>query len=387
MNRLALATGVVLLLAFWNSPSAKSQKLDELNIQVHGYATQAFLYSTHNNWNTTDSSSGSAAWTEAVLNVTSTPDPRLRIGMQARYFVLGTLGNTVTIDWAEGDFKLSERFGFRVGKVKTPIGLLNETQDIDPAHLWILLPQSIYPLASRNSLLAHSGGVVYGSFNLGESLGKLQYRAYGGERDVSGSDGALEPYRDRGFGVPSGLNGLTYGGTLIWNTPLIGLIVGATEGSEVQSGNITYASLSGKLQSTPFNVPSFFSRYERARFMFAGEYRRAAPHGSILITGLGPIYSSVDERSYYVMSSYKLIRKLTGGAYFSSIFDLQAPMTSSRFQKDWVASGRYDINSYSYVKAEQHFMNGTLTGFSVSDNANGLTPKTKMTLLNVGVSF
>lgn len=386
MKRFAMVLGVCVLLASRGRPAA-GQTLDDLNIQIHGYATQAVLYSTHNNWNTTDSSDGSAGWTEAVLNITSSPEPRLRIGAQVRYFVLGTLGNIITLDWAEGDYKVCERFGFRVGKVKTPIGLLNETQDIDPAHLWILLPQSIYPLASRNSLLAHSGGVIYGSFALGRSLGKLEYRAYGGERNISGQDGALEPYRNLGFEIPNGLSGVTYGGTLIWNTPFTGLVVGATEGSEDQSGNTTYASLPGKLQTNSFNVPYMFSRYERNRFMFAGEYRRTAPHGFLLITGLPPILASVDERSYYVMSSYKLTRKLTGGAYFSSIFNLQAPLGSARFQKDWVVSGRYDVNPYLYVKAEQHFMDGTQTGFSLSNNADGLNPKTKMILLNIGVSF
>jgi len=28
---------------------AVSQSLDDLNIQIHGYATQGFLYTTHNN--------------------------------------------------------------------------------------------------------------------------------------------------------------------------------------------------------------------------------------------------------------------------------------------------------------------------------------------------
>jgi hypothetical protein len=46
-----------------------AQSLDDLNIQIHGYATQGFLYSTNNNFFTTSSSNGSPAWTEAVINV------------------------------------------------------------------------------------------------------------------------------------------------------------------------------------------------------------------------------------------------------------------------------------------------------------------------------
>jgi hypothetical protein len=45
----------------------KCTSLEDLNIQIHGYATQGFLYTTNNNWNTTTSSDGSPAGTEAVV--------------------------------------------------------------------------------------------------------------------------------------------------------------------------------------------------------------------------------------------------------------------------------------------------------------------------------
>jgi len=59
MNRLlvgalALALGTL---------SAKAQSLDDLNIQIHGYAAQGFLYTTHNNIFNAESSDGSPAWT------------------------------------------------------------------------------------------------------------------------------------------------------------------------------------------------------------------------------------------------------------------------------------------------------------------------------------
>ena len=62
-----------------------AQSLEELNIQIHGYATQGFLYSSNNNLLTTHSSDGSPAWTEAVLNIGAQPIPKLRIGVQGRY--------------------------------------------------------------------------------------------------------------------------------------------------------------------------------------------------------------------------------------------------------------------------------------------------------------
>jgi len=66
----------------------------------------------------------------------------------------------------------------RFGKVKTPSGLFNEIQDIDPSYMESLLPQSIDQITSRNGNPAHYGGVVYGTVGL-QPAGKLEYRAWG----------------------------------------------------------------------------------------------------------------------------------------------------------------------------------------------------------------
>lgn len=95
MNRLLIGA---MTLALGGIP-AMAQSLDDLNIQIHGYATQGFLYTTQNNIFTTESSNGSPAWTEAVVNVGAQPTPKLRVGVQARYFLLGNLGNAITLDW------------------------------------------------------------------------------------------------------------------------------------------------------------------------------------------------------------------------------------------------------------------------------------------------
>jgi len=387
VTRSRIAT-VLLVLAFvWGGSSAPAQSIDDLKLQIHGFATQGFIHSTDNNWDTTDSTDGSAAWTEAVVNITARPESKLRIGVQGRFFLLGNYGNAITLDWAEADYKFNEHLGFRVGKVKTPTGLLNEIQDIGPAYLWVILPQSIYPLASRNTILAHYGGVVYGSLPLGEKMGKLEYRAYGGVRIVASDDGSLAQYEAAGLTIPNGFSGTAYGGTLRWETPIAGLIVGVTEGSERQSGAVTDGPLQGQVMTAPFTVPYFFGQYEQNKIMFAAEYNQVAPQGTVTFNGYPPIYMAEDRREFYVMASYKIAKKLTGGLYYSSAIDRKAPISSARFQKDWALSVRYDIDPYMYLKAEQHFVDGTELGYSASDNAGGLSPNTRMTMLKFGVTF
>jgi predicted porin len=290
------------------------------------------------------------------------------------------------LDWAQMDYKVNEYIGFRAGDVKTPLGLLNETQDIDPAHLWVLLPQSIYPLASRASLLDHYGGVLYGTIPLGESLGKLEYRAFGGQRVIGADDGYFEAIRSTGITAPNGINGKTFGGTLRWNTPVVGLMVGASEESGAVSGEAVAGPLAGTLGAKQFRQTFYFGQYERNKLMLAAEYSRLQTLSLLQFNGLPPQYVPMDQRPFYVMASYKLASKLTGGAYYSSFIDRRAAFTSARYQKDWAIAARYDFNTYLYVKAEQHFIDGTGVGFSPSDNPN-LKPSTRMTMFKLGVSF
>ena len=382
MNRLLIA-GAVLLASI---APAYAQSLDDLNIQLHGYATQGGLYSNHNSWNTTDSENTSAAWSDTVVNVSAQPQPRLRIGVQARYFVLGDLGNKITLDWAQADYKFNDRIGIRAGKVKSPLGMLNEMQDIDPAQLWILLPQSMYPIASRNAMLSHFGGVLYGTLPLGERWGKLQYHGFAGQRILRGDDGYFQNLRDQGITMPNGISGHTAGGTLAWVTPIKGLTVGATEASGAPSGEANAGPYSGSLAVQRFRQMFYFGRYERSRWMFAAEYSRFLMLTNLELTGLPTTVYHDDTRPFYMMASYKATSKLTGGLYYNSTLDRGNPVSSSRYQKDWALAARWDFNSYRYTKFEQHWLDGTQIGYSLKDNPN-LKPDMRLSLIKLGVSF
>jgi hypothetical protein len=370
-----------------------AQSLDDLNIQLHGYATQGFLYTTNNNILTTSSSDGSPAWTEAVVNLSSTPVSGLRVAVQARYFLLGNYGNAITLDFASADYKPTESFGVRFGKVKTPSGLFNEIQDIDPSYLWSLLPQSVYPISSRNSLLAHYGGVVYGTLKLAPKLGKLEYRGWGGEESIGPNDGYFVTDREQGIVFPNGLNEVIYGGALHWRTPLPGLMLGAS----LSHGNLSnsaltdtiagYGTFNGSIKLAADNNPRYFASYEKQKLMVAGEFSRSPIVATIQVPGVYSQGTRLDFRAWYAMASYKLTDKFTAGVYDSQFDDHQAVLGPARYQKDWALSTRYDFNQFLYAKAEEHFIDGTAQGYDTALNPLGLKPNTKLTILKVGVSF
>jgi hypothetical protein len=385
MNRL-LAAAMVLALGVI---PATAQSLEDLNIQIHGYATQGFLYTTNNNLFTTSSSNGSPAWTEAVINVSAQPIPKLRVGVQARYFLLGNFGNDITLDWADADYKVNDKFGVRFGKVKIPNNLFNETQDIDPSYMWALLPQGVYTLPDRNSMLSQYGGAVYGTLKLGENLGKVEYRGWGGYQVIAGSDGYWIGLREAGMNLPNGLSGTDTGAALHWKTPLTGLMIG---GSDIRrpawSSPLTFGTLTGSMDVKAFNEWAVFGIYEKNKFMIAGEYNKLAPRITLNFPNL-PIPFPVDKRQWYGMASYKVTGKLTAGTYDSQQINHALSLSTgpARFSKDWVISGRYDFNQYLYAKAEEHFIDGTDNYYDANLNPGGLRPTSKLTAFKIGVSF
>src|ERR1019366_282445 len=49
-------------------------------IEIHGFVTQGFLFSSHNNYLTMQSSAGSLAWTDGAVSVSDSLTDKLRVG-------------------------------------------------------------------------------------------------------------------------------------------------------------------------------------------------------------------------------------------------------------------------------------------------------------------
>jgi hypothetical protein len=95
------------------------------------------MKSDGNNFLTTQSSAGTFSMTDGGLNVVTNINDHLRIGAQAYSRNIGRIGNGhVQLDWGYADYRVKDWLGFRGGKVKSTLGLYNDTQDVDaPARL------------------------------------------------------------------------------------------------------------------------------------------------------------------------------------------------------------------------------------------------------------
>src|SRR3569833_4208701 len=116
--------------------------------------------------------------------------PRLRVTLHLFTQERGNFGNDkITVDWAYGDYRHKDWLGVRVGKVKIPLGLYNESRDNDALRNPFQLPQCLYSDYFRvvtNSIL---GAGIYGTGPY-TPMGKFAYLFYVGTLPLN-NDSAL----------------------------------------------------------------------------------------------------------------------------------------------------------------------------------------------------
>ena len=380
-------------------------------VQAHGFVSQGFVYTDQNNWLTMNSSQGSAAMTEMGLNASSQVTDKLRIGAQVYDRNLGELGQWhPSLDWALADYRFSNWLGVRAGKVKTTLGLYNDSQDLDFLRAFALLPQGVYPTDLRDTTIAHSGADLYGNLSLPYRAGELSYTAYAGHRNDSVHSGY--PYLLTQWGVFfRSMGGLQYGGDLRWNTRVKGLMVGASRMNQAITGHGSivniFAPSSGLIpyqtSTDAYWTNQFYGQYRRGKFGFDAEYRRyfnRVPYAP----GAGS--AETDVRGWYVSGSYRVGKRLEFGSYYSHytvrsfgtgavklILTTQTDLSlPQNHVYDKVVAARVDLNRFLYVKLEGHFMDGYgigpyPDGFYPQQNPRGFKPNTNALVVKTGFHF
>lgn len=389
---------------------AQEFKVWNRSVQVHGFASQGLVYTDQNNWLTMHSSQGSGAFTDFGANISTQITDKFRVGAQVYDRNLGNLGEWhPSLDWAFADYRFKPWFGIRGGKVKTVLGLYNDTQDLDFLHTFALLPQSVYPTDMRDATIAHLGGDVYGNISLRRGLGSLAYTVYAGHRSDSIYSGYSYISSQYGVNKPR-YGGLQYGADLRWSTPLHGLLIGASRKNENVTGKGTFKNLLVSPETLPYSsvtkadwTNQFYGAYSRGRLRVDSEYRRFLYNIVINRTALE---TTADVRGWYVSGTYRISKRLAAGSYYSrySITRVSTGPIAALFPDqtdaslpinhvyDKVIAGRLNLTSFWNVKIEGHFMNGYgastfPNGFYDQVNPMGFKPNTNALVLKTSVNF
>jgi hypothetical protein len=378
-------------------------KVDGRDVQVHSFASQGFMYSNDNNYMTMPTSTGSFAFTDFGANVSTQLTDKLRVGAQIYDRNNGQLGKWhPTLDWAVADYKFKDWFGIRAGKVKTTLGLYNDTQDMAFLQTWALMPQSLYSLDQRGTMISHMGGDIYGDVSL-KRLGGLAYTIYGGEQPQDSTGGwvyAMQTSNSLPIIVANPVHsigsygGPVYGADLRWTTPVKGLLVGESYVNQDRSATGTwYANdLPFHFKTDKDDTYASYVDYSIGKLRLNGEYRRelfyAQQTSPTSSTVFGP-NTDKDIRSGYVSAAYRITKMLEVGSYYSRFYNSWSILHSDPLNHvfDYAVTARIDLRNYLDLKVEGHFIDGTMPGLTVSrgfyaaDNPNGFKPDTRLLVI------
>jgi hypothetical protein len=385
-------------------------KIADRTFQFHSFASQGFAYSNDNNYLTMNTSEGSFALTDFGFCTSSQVTQKLRVGAQFFDRNVGSLGNfSPELDWAFADYKFKDWFGMRGGKVKTVLGLYNDTQDMEFLHTWALMPPSVYPVDVRGDSIAHLGGDIYGNIAL-KKLGELSYTVYGGKRlndreggylygfstssRVTNPDGSFKYVTSSTKNIDY-YSGPVFGTDVRWTTPLKGLQVGF---SYMRQDN-TVTGVYTKPTTIPYRLVTlsnpmyaYYGEYSVGNLKLAGEYRHEvkktvfnAPTGAL-------IPGNENAHSGYLSAAYRFSKWLEVGAYHSRFIANWSLFHGDPMNHifDQAVTARLDLTTYIDFKVEGHFINGAMInsaldrGFYAAVNPSGLKPSMRMLVLRLG---
>ena len=348
------------------------------DLKLHGFFTQNAIHTSANNMYGDSENSVSTEFAEAGLNAYYSAFDKLSFSVQALYRNAGDVDNdTVDIDYAFLDLTLNEydwgEYGIRLGRIKNPMGLYNETRDVAFTTPSIILPQGIYYDRSRSLLLSSDGAQFYLRHRLDDDdvLFKLNYGKARNDNDELLK--AVIPYPtpiipiypegdlEASSSSPSVVAQITYeknGGEMIYSFSFADVSLEYDpKGLEPFTDG-----------TTDFKLYTLSAQYNGEKFSLTGEYL----YQNNDFTGFGPLYPDLhtNSESWYLQAGYRVkYNWKVYGRYDENYVnsdekngkqnDLIGLPRHKGFSKDIMIGVRWDLNPSIMLRAEYHNINGT----------------------------
>lgn len=348
------------------------------SFQIHGFASQALVYTSDNRF-FGDSPNTSFDFTEIGINTSVRPHPRILLSGQLLYRRAGDIyADDLSLDYALADITALStpqgRAGLRLGRIKNPLGLYNETRDVPFTRPSIFLPQAVYFDKVRNLVLSSDGVAVYGDwFGAG---GDISMSLSAGQAQIDenvewsylGTDwpGNIEP------------NGIFWTGSLWYRSPGERLKLGLSgalssmkfdprPGSPLEPGTTDFLYLVGSFQ------------YNAEDWTISAEYAREP----VSWRDHGPFFPDrkTTYEGYYLQGTYRIREDVALMLRYEEGFADRSDRDGSRwsaasgglypafsnFFKAWTLGLRWDIRPNVMLRAEFQRNDGT---FMLSNREN-----------------
>ncbi len=356
------------------------------DFQIHGFIGQSYIVTSHNDVFGNSDKGGSFGLTEAGLNASFRPLPKLLVSAQVLSRRAGE-GNSgmPRLDFAFLDYRVysheANQFGIRAGRLKNPFGFYNDTRDVPFTRPSILLPQSIYFDRTRNLGMSGDSVQVYGDLShpkwgsFSTQFGIWWPIVHDRDtrtsvflprtNDDSGMNGNLtrEPsYIGRGI-YETNDKRIRLAVSGIWlNTDYVPRLGDSVGGQSVSDGSLEFS-------------PIYFSaQYNAERWSLTSEYAiRHFAYSNFNNKTLDGIHFYGE--SYYVQGEYRFTPKWEGFVRYDALFTDRSDKSGkewasenklsglglehSRYAKDITVGLRWNVTPEFMLRAEYHHVIGT----------------------------
>ncbi len=164
---------------------------EQKDLSFAGFASQGVSYTSDNQFFDEEDST-SFNMTILALQANYLFNDKIRLSGQVMYRNWGKI-ESARIDFLVADYQFINQqnynIGFRLGRIKSDLGVFNSTRDIPSARPSIFLPQSVYQDTLRDTTTSYDGISLYGNqvFELGRLNWTLAYGRYPVSSDLSES--------------------------------------------------------------------------------------------------------------------------------------------------------------------------------------------------------
>ncbi len=336
---------------------------------AHGFASQGYTYTTGNNFFGKSQNDGSFDFREIGVNVAGHIYPNFFIAAQGLYRDAGGSDrDNFRLDFANLDYQLplgdESAVGIRLGRIKNPFGLYNDTRDVIWTRPGATLPQSVYfdALALRQAMISSDGGLIYGRHAFGNHA-------------LSAEFVTANPLDNTG-GASEFLTGRTESGKMTGRPLLIG-----RAGYQWKEGRFrllfSIVNLDRKFKSSlgpSGNVKALYplasAQLNLEKWSFTAEYGRVIMERSRSLSYFDAPFKNTSE-SFYVQSEYRFTPTLTGLLRFDAFFADVGDRSGKRMArltglpkhafsaKDITVGLRWEFAKNFMVAADYHHIWGT----------------------------
>jgi hypothetical protein len=320
-------------------------------LRIDAFGTQGYLRTSDNSFLGADSR---GTFDFSAYNLLLKASPTDRFQVWSKLFTSSQMEDSINLEWAFGEYIISDQLHLKFGKMPTPIGIYNETRDVYP-----LLPLSVLPGfyadATEFSPATLKGAGISGrALTLGLEI----------EYDIFGGSTFFDLARTRRYENVMGAR--------LWlNTP-----------------NRTFRF--GQSLITGIEMPANGSRTRMSTYTPSIEY--FSPIGLNIRGELGLHYHQGELKNpkdprrlgYYVEATYMIAERLMPVVRYDVYYPRRRDVNTFKdYQKDITVGFNYNVTEFLVWKADIHFVKGTAL-LNTTDNPN---PEEDWRLYASSISF